>query len=314
MSGIAWLGLALLGVAVKVVLFPRHRGGGAMAVVWAVVFGLFLWWGSHQVGLDQTRAILLGLVGGAASGFYIYMRGSAVEGAPAGRPGAFLGRRIRRGRMEDEPEARRSRRTPNPTPGMRSISTTRELVRARNALDRGRLADALFQLREARKVAVAQRKLDELLEVRELVDSVSARSSGRVKAKSERLAQQVGEGLRGFPADELAAVGIEPEPDPLGPALARWGASAREHGPARTRELTRARGALDQDRFSAALFELRMAQRVAVAQRRPDELLAVQELAQVVSERSEGRTRARSEELTRKVEADLRSLAQAGDV
>ena len=48
-----------------------------MAVVWGVIFGLFLWWGSHQVGADQTRAILLGIVGGAASGFYIYMRGKS---------------------------------------------------------------------------------------------------------------------------------------------------------------------------------------------------------------------------------------------
>ena len=105
MSGIAWLGLALLGLAVKVVLIPRHRSGGAMAVVWGVVFGLFLWWGSHQVGVDQTRAILLGLVCGVASGFYIYMRGSTSEGAPAGRPGAFLGRRLRRDKTEDEPGA-----------------------------------------------------------------------------------------------------------------------------------------------------------------------------------------------------------------
>ena len=76
-----------------------------MAVVWGVIFGLFLWWGSHQVGADQTRAILLGIVGGAASGFYVYMRGSTAEGAPAGRPGAFLGRRLRRGKTTDEPGA-----------------------------------------------------------------------------------------------------------------------------------------------------------------------------------------------------------------
>ena len=67
-----------------------------MAVVWGVVFGLFLWWGSHQVGLGESRAILLGIVGGAASGFYIYARGSNLDGAPAERPGAFLGRRLRR--------------------------------------------------------------------------------------------------------------------------------------------------------------------------------------------------------------------------
>jgi hypothetical protein len=92
----AWLGLALLGLAVKVVLFPRHRSGGAMAVVWGVIFGLFLWWGSHQVGLGETRAILLGIAGGIGSGLYIYSRGSNLEGAAAEKPGAFIGRRLGR--------------------------------------------------------------------------------------------------------------------------------------------------------------------------------------------------------------------------
>jgi hypothetical protein len=104
-SAAAWLGPTLLSPAVKIVLFPRHGIGGAMAVVWGVVFGLFLWWGSDQVGLSSTRAILLGLVGGIASAFYIYTRGSGAEGPPAGRPGAFLGRWARRRRSTDEPKA-----------------------------------------------------------------------------------------------------------------------------------------------------------------------------------------------------------------
>src|SRR6266581_4820424 len=114
---------------------------------------------------------------------------------------------------------------------------TRELSRAQ-----AELATALFFLQEARQVAVAQRKLDELLEVRELVESLSARSSGRTKEASERLARKVTEGLRGFPADALASVGIEPEPDPLGPLLARrkLRAAAGDHLLARTRELSRA--------------------------------------------------------------------------
>ena len=73
-----------------------------MAAVWGVIFGLFLWWGSHQVGLGETRAILLGIVGGIASGFYVYSRGSNLDGAPAEKPGAFIGRRL--GRMKSQPD------------------------------------------------------------------------------------------------------------------------------------------------------------------------------------------------------------------
>jgi hypothetical protein len=301
MGGIAWLGLALLAVVVKIWLFPRHRGAGATAVLWGVVFGLFLWWGSHQVGAEQRRAILLGVVAGVASAFYIYIRGSAAEGPQAVQPGVFLGRRFRRGQTDARAETR-------------PVVQRGELARARSALDRGKPTHALFELHEARKVAVAQRKLDELVEVRDLVDRLSARSRGRVKEASERLAQQVREDLRGFAPDELAAVGIELEPDPVEPVLARWRSLAREHGPVRTRELTRARAAMEEDRFTAALFELRTAQHVAVAQRRPDELLAVQELALAVSDRSSGRARVESDELVRRVEAGLRTLAAAGDV
>ena len=77
-----------------------------MAVVWGVIFGLFLWWGSHAVGVAETRAILLGVVGGAASAFYIYSRGSNLDGAAAEKPGAFIGRRFGRKKSQpDEPAA-----------------------------------------------------------------------------------------------------------------------------------------------------------------------------------------------------------------
>jgi hypothetical protein len=190
---------------------------------------------------------------------------------------------------------------------------TRELSRARAALAEGELATALSLLQEARQVAVAQRKLDELLEVRELVRSLSARSSGRAKEASERLARKVTEGLHGFPADALASVGVEPERDPLGPLLARWKlrASAADHALIRTRELSRARAALDEGELPTALYLLQEAHRVAVAQRKLDELLKVYELVQVLSARSGGRTRAASDRLARKLEAGLRSFAQA---
>jgi hypothetical protein len=195
---------------------------------------------------------------------------------------------------------------------------TRELSRARAALDEGELATALYLLQEARQVAVAQRKLDELLEVRELVRSLCERSSGRTKEASERLARKVSEGLRTFPAEALASAGVqeEPERELLGPLLARRELRARagEGALARTRELSRARAALDTGDPATALYLLQEARRVAVAQRRLNELLEVYELVQVLSERSGGRTRAASERLARKVEEGLRSFAQAGSV
>jgi hypothetical protein len=185
-----------------------------------------------------------------------------------------------------------------------------ELSRARAALDDGKPANALFELREARRVAVAQRKLQELIEVHKLVDVLSAQSSGRVRAASERLARQVTEAIDAFPADELIAAGIEPKPDPLVLLLATIGDRALVTTP----ELARARAALDEGDLTKALFELRQARRVAVAQRKQDELLEVYELVRVLSQRSSGRTRTASEVLTRKVETGLRSFAQAADV
>jgi hypothetical protein len=51
-------------------------------------------------------------------------------------------------------------------------------------------------------VAVAQRKLDELLEVKELVQILSRRSSGRTRTASDRLASKVDSGLRSFAQTE----------------------------------------------------------------------------------------------------------------
>jgi hypothetical protein len=192
---------------------------------------------------------------------------------------------------------------------------TRELSQAREALNEGELASALFLLREAQRVAVAQRKLDELLELRELVRSLSGRSSGRIKEMSERLAQKITDSLPTFPADALAAAGEEPERDVLALLLARpkLRAPAGAHAPAPTRELSRARTALEAGELSLALNLLREASRVAVAQRKLDELLEVYELVRILSERSGGRTHAASEQLARKVEAGLRSFSLAED-
>jgi hypothetical protein len=102
-GGIAWLGLALVGLLVKIALAPRHRSGGAMSLVWGVLFFLYLWWGSHQVGLDQNRALLLGLVGGGASALFVYLRGAGAAKPPSDRPGVFLGRALaKRHKRTDE--------------------------------------------------------------------------------------------------------------------------------------------------------------------------------------------------------------------
>lgn len=69
-----------------------------MALVWGLVFALYLWWGSHQVGLGENRAILLGLVGGGASALFVYLRGAGLGRPPSDRPGVFLGRAAARRR------------------------------------------------------------------------------------------------------------------------------------------------------------------------------------------------------------------------
>jgi hypothetical protein len=129
----------------------------------------------------------------------------------------------------------------------------------------------------------------------------------------ERLAGKADEHLQTFPAEALAAVGIEKEPsrEELGARFAReqLDAWAAGHPQVRAAELTRARTALDDDDPPTALYSLEEARRVAIAQRRLDELLEVHALAETLTERSEGHTEAASARLVRKVEADLRSFA-----
>jgi hypothetical protein len=76
-----------------------------MAIVWGVVFALYLWWGSHQVGLEQRRAILLGIIAGIACAVWIYARGANLDRGSADRPGAFLGRFSARRRKPGNDEA-----------------------------------------------------------------------------------------------------------------------------------------------------------------------------------------------------------------
>jgi hypothetical protein len=189
---------------------------------------------------------------------------------------------------------------------------TRELERARPAVEEGDSAEALFLLEQSRRVAVAQRKLDELLEVRELAGTLSSRSSGAVKGASEQLALKVDADVRNFSAEELRAAGLTPEPDRVGPLVASWKlrSSAGALSPGKTGELVRAGTALEDGDLPSALFLLEQARRVAVAQRKLDELLEVYALVQLLSRQTGGRTRVASDRLAARVEADLRSFAR----
>src|SRR5579862_1094776 len=187
---------------------------------------------------------------------------------------------------------------------------TRELLEARVAIADRQLTRAFLLLREAERVAVAQRKLEELLEVRELLRSLSALSSGHTKEASEQLARTVDEQLMGFTAGALARAGVDPERE-LTVLMSKLRALAGPPGPGVTRDLSRARVALDDGELANALFFLQEARRVAVAQGRLGELLAVYDLVQQVAERSDARTRAASERLSHKTATNLRTFASA---
>jgi hypothetical protein len=101
LGAVAWAGLALLGLAVKLALVPRRRSPGLSAVIWGIAFALYLWWGSHQVGLRETKAIALGVVAGVATALFVYLRGASLERPPADQAGVFLGRIAAKRRSSD---------------------------------------------------------------------------------------------------------------------------------------------------------------------------------------------------------------------
>jgi len=296
-----WVVLALTEVAVRIALIRHQRAPGLVSLVWGLGFGLFLWAGARVLGVSQLRAILFGLVAGAAIALVIYARGAALDGPEIAPPGAFHRRLLTR---------RRTRRA-SPAP----LQGRSDLEQARLEVARNEFEAALPPLEEAQRVAVAQRKLDELLQVRELARQLAERSSGRTRDAGERLTAKVDEQLQTFPADELAAVGISKEPsrEELAARFAREQLAAPPDARPRvtTPELTQARAALEKGDLGTALYELDQARRVAVAQRRLGELLEVHALAQVLSERSEGRTRTASDRLIGKVETGVRSFAPA---
>src|SRR5437763_6708249 len=235
-AAIGWFFLALLGLAVRVALFRRLRGEGAVSLLWGLGFALFLWFGLWSIKLQQRNAVLCALVAGLAIALFVYLRGAGLERPPLERPGVFHRRALARRR------ARRASPVPHRPPPTGEI---RELRQARIELGRGEPDAGLYSLREAERVAVAQRKLRELLEIRELAGSVSERSRDRTREAGERLARRVAEEIDAFPAGELAAVGIhrEPDRDPLAVILARP-VPVAEQALTPTRELVQARLAL----------------------------------------------------------------------
>jgi hypothetical protein len=285
LAAAAWVAVALLGFAVRLALFPKHRTPGATSALWGVAFALFLWAGARSVGLHDPNAVLFALVAGGAITVFVYLRGAGLERPPLEQPGAFFRRRLA------------ARGAPRPArPARRSYTgQTRELSQARSALTRGDLGSALFSLREAERVAVAQARPEELREVLELARRLSAASSGRTRAAGERLAEDAERSLR------------PPAVRPRTRTELRALAAAEAQG-STIRELAEARRSLDQGDLETALFDLREARRVAVAQRRLRELLEVADLAALLASRSAGRRRAASERLAADVDYDLQSF------
>ena len=298
LAAVGWFFLALLGLAVRFALFRRLRGEGAASFLWGIGFALFLWFGLWTLKIKELNAILFALIAGGAIALFVYLRGAALEGPPHDRPGVFQRQALARRRAKRADQVSR-----RPFP-----AEARDLQRARIEIGRGDLDDGFHSLREAQRVAVAQRKLAELLEVRRLAEAVASRSWGHTQDAARELEQRVRDDIDAFPAAELEAAGIEPRPDPLTVVLARPAPSADLAVP-KTRELIEGRGALEGGDFPTALFLLDTASRAAVAQRRVGELREAYGLAQEISARSSGRTRARSDDLVRRIEEGLRSFA-----
>lgn len=307
-AAVGWVLVALLGLAVRTALFREHRTEGIVSVLWGLGFAAFLWSGLRALGLHDGRAIPFAIVAGTAIALFIYLRGAALENPPVEQPGVFHRRLLAQ---------RRASRASSFATGTYAMKR-RELVQADAALDQGEFKTALYLLREAERVATAQRKLDDLLEARKLVRSLSARSRGHTREAGERLARKLTEHLNAFPSDALVSAGVRKEPERDLPGLPlireRLRERAGDEAISPSRELSRARSALDHSEFAAALYLLREARRVAVAQQHLGELLAVDELVQALVERSAGRTHTAGRRLALEVEAGLRSFAQAARV
>jgi hypothetical protein len=305
-AALGWLSLAALQLVVRAWLFiGAQRNQGATAVLWGLGFAVFLWAGVAAVGLVHGTGarLLFALVAGAAIALFIYLNGAARENPPDGQPGVYQRRLLRRWRRALAPSI----------PYEPYCGETPELAEARAALRNGDEAAALYSLRDADRVAVSQRKLDELLEVQTLVRGLVDTSIGKTRKAAGRLAEKIEEQLNSFPPEALAAAGVGARHGDRRAraqrARAPQPAGAGERTHATTRELSEARAAIDDGELTTALYALREARRVAVAQNKLDELLEVRDLARDLYRQSSGRTRDTSRRLLTRAEVDLGASA-----
>ena len=190
--------MRVLDLLVRLALFRRNHTQGATSVLWGVVFALFLWASAAALALPRSRSVPFAVVSGIAIAIFVYLRGAGLDNPPAAQPGAAY-RRLRARRRAARAAAARGE--PRPAHG-------RELAEARAALAHGDAPLALFLLREARRVAVAQGRPDELRQVAELAAEL-ARAGGRTQAAGERLASEA--------ASLLGADGAGPRVRPPAP-------------------------------------------------------------------------------------------------
>ena len=107
----------------------------------------------------------------------------------------------------------------------------------------------------------------------------------------------------------LPACGAERDPGPMrSPVAPTIAHASRRAGAWKNARARRGACGVAEREFTDALFALRMARRVAVAQRKLDRTAEVQELVRALADMTSGRTRSASVRLARKVEASLRSF------
>jgi hypothetical protein len=308
-AALGWLSLAALELVVRAVLFFKgQRSQGATAVLWGLGFAVLLWAGVEAVRLvNGTRALLFALVAGAAIALFVYLSGAGRENPPDGQPGVYQRRLLRRWGKALTPSI----------PYEPYSGETRELAEARAELRNGDQAAALYSLRDADRVAVSQRKLEELLEVQQLVGGLVDTTTGTTRRAAARLAERIEEQLDSFPPQALATAGVgarRARRRVRGPHVrAPQPAAAGERRQPTSRELSEARAAIEEGELTTALYALREARRVAVAQKKLDELVEVRDLARDLYRQSSGGTRDKSDRLLARVELDLGTFAGSND-
>ena len=167
-------------------------------------------WLRTMLALAQARALLPKTV-------------AIAEGAPEELRG-IAHERVREARQEilhalEATADRASEAETVPSARTSAAGRTPELSAARRCLHEGELEEALQPLRGASSVAIAQRKRDEMLEVRDLAEYIASRRSGRTKDAAVRLAAKITRALEvAFPEaeanvdDRVVQIAARPRP------------------------------------------------------------------------------------------------------